>query len=281
MSAGCTRHFQFVLGNYAEEFNHTQFGLLRKDLTPRPAYVALAAVGRLLAGAQFDRIWRIDDQPHVHAYAFDAWPDGEHRQVIVLWAERPVDWSERNETKATWPLPENPPGEQVYDYLGRPIERPQEIGGSAVFVVRPPRAPADQTPDKPAESFSPPGRASRIVLQIQMPRAVCVKIQPIEWSQGHEYQVPAGQPVPLVCYAYNFSDSAVRGTIDVLDLPAGWTLEPRQWSIRLEAMERGPFEGKLILPADTTEPCPVGTVRLRGDFGPQGTCFLAFAVRTK
>jgi hypothetical protein len=44
--AGARRHFHFILGHYHEP-NGVQFGLLRLDLTPRPAYVALAAVGAL------------------------------------------------------------------------------------------------------------------------------------------------------------------------------------------------------------------------------------------
>ena len=100
LAAGCTRHFQFILGNFAEEFNHTQFGLLRKDFTPRPAYVVLAAVGRLLAGARFSPLPNDSDNPNpgVHAIAFDARPDGKDRPVIVLWAEIPVDWKDRNKT---------------------------------------------------------------------------------------------------------------------------------------------------------------------------------------
>ena len=47
--AGVQRHFFFILGNYIE--NEVQFGLLRHDHTPRPGYVALAAVGRFLAGS--------------------------------------------------------------------------------------------------------------------------------------------------------------------------------------------------------------------------------------
>ena len=51
--------------------------MLRHDLTPRPGYVALAAVGRFLAGAQC--LGRLS--PTV--YAFRAKPDGEPRDVPV------------------------------------------------------------------------------------------------------------------------------------------------------------------------------------------------------
>ena len=53
--AGISHQFHFILGHYTEGSTHhnkVQFGLLRKDMTPRPSYVALAAVGRFLAGAK-------------------------------------------------------------------------------------------------------------------------------------------------------------------------------------------------------------------------------------
>ena len=47
---GAQAVFYFMLPHYVE--GQTQFGVLRPDLTPRPAYVALAAAGRLLADAR-------------------------------------------------------------------------------------------------------------------------------------------------------------------------------------------------------------------------------------
>ena len=47
---GAEAVFYFMLPHYVE--GQTQFGVLRPDLTPRPAFVALAAVGRLLADAK-------------------------------------------------------------------------------------------------------------------------------------------------------------------------------------------------------------------------------------
>lgn len=283
LSAGCQRHFQFVLGNYAEDAHRTQFGLLRQDLTPRPAYVALAAVGRLLAGAKFETIWRCTDQPDAHVYLFNAWPDGVNRQVIVLWAERPVDWSDRNQVQTPWPLPEQLQIEQVYDYLGRPIERPHAIGGSAVFAVCAPGALSPRTPPDPdpAPVPPPPEVASPFVLQIQMPSSLRVMIQPIEWSQGYEYQVPVGQEVPLVFFGYNFSDQAAAGTVEVEQLPDGWTLEPMRWSLETDAMDRCRFEARLVLPAATAGQSLAGVIRMRGDFGAGKKCVLAFAVHGK
>jgi hypothetical protein len=279
LSAGCTRHFQFILGNFAEEANHTQFGLLRKDFTPRPAYAAFAAVGRFLAGAKFLTIWKFPDQPDTKMYVFNARPDGKDRQVIILWAEKPVDWAERNKTTAPWPLPENIRIEQVYDYLGRPIERPQQIGGAAVFVVCEPQI---AVPDaSPVASHPENLPACPVVLQIQMPRDLRVKIAPIEWSQGFEYQVPTGQETPLVMYAYNFSDAAADGTVKLANLPAGWTLEPKDWPIKIAPMDRQRFEAKLKIVPSSDGKTLMGSVQLLGNFGSAGESRLSLAIQGK
>ena len=53
---GSEKAFYFILGDYVER--QLQYGLVHQDLTPRPAYVAFAAVGRLLNGAE--PIGRVD-----------------------------------------------------------------------------------------------------------------------------------------------------------------------------------------------------------------------------
>src|SRR2546430_11105371 len=55
-----TTLFRSMLPHYIE--GQTQFGILHEDLTPRPAFVALAAVGRLLCDARPLGTWESDDQ---------------------------------------------------------------------------------------------------------------------------------------------------------------------------------------------------------------------------
>lgn len=280
LSAGCKRHFQFILGNFAEEFNHTQFGLLRKDFTPRPAYVALAAVGRLLAGAKFVTIWNQPDQPDTKVYVFNARPDGKDRQVIVLWAEKPVDWKDRNKTTAPWPLSHDLKIEQIHDYLGRPISQPKQIGGAAMFVVCPPQALVPDVKEQP-RPLPQSQRVSPIVMQVMMPRDLRVKIAPIEWSQGFEYQIPTSRETPLVMHAYNFSDAAAEGTVKLTNLPAGWTLEPKEWPMKIGSMDRQRFEAKLTIAPAADGKTAAGTVHLLGEFGATGQSQLAFAIQGK
>jgi hypothetical protein len=49
LNEGVQRAFYFMFGHYVE--SKVLFGIVHADLTPRPAYVALAAVGRFLNGA--------------------------------------------------------------------------------------------------------------------------------------------------------------------------------------------------------------------------------------
>ena len=125
--AGVSRHFFFILGNYPE--NQNQFGILRDDQTPRPAYGALAAVGHLLAGAVPLGRWIPEENSEVRIYAFHALPDGVEHDVLVAWANNP--------TNISWPQAISP--EVVYDYLGRSIgsSLPADLTPSAIFAVLP------------------------------------------------------------------------------------------------------------------------------------------------
>ena len=63
-----------------------QFGIVHADLTPRPAFVALAAVGRLLA--QAEPLGKLNDPDKtVQAYLFRAAPDGDPCEVLVAWTD--------------------------------------------------------------------------------------------------------------------------------------------------------------------------------------------------
>ena len=150
------------MGNYQEP-NGVQFGLLRLDLTPRPAYVALAAVGRCLAGAKILGRWRPGQD--VQVYAFRAKPDGQERDVLVVWAEKEVDWDGRGTTTADWKLPSHLTLTGIVDYLGRsrgtvfptPLTSAPTfvflpLGQAASLPLNPPPALAHAAPASPRRS---------------------------------------------------------------------------------------------------------------------------------
>jgi hypothetical protein len=103
-----------------------------------------------------------------------------------------------------------------------------------------------------------------------------MKVEPLPWSQGYEYQIDSDEPYHLRMFAYNFSSEPVKGTIRVTSIPSGWTLNQQKWDISIDSMQRELFEASLTIPADQD-----GTLQLTGDFGPAGKPVLAFRLHGK
>lgn len=257
LNQGAAEMFYFILGNYAE--GQTQFGLLRRDLTPRPGYLALAAVGRLLAGAK--PLGQIkDDQKNLRAFAFDSLPDGTKCDVIVAWATS----GEANVNLGAMPV-------VVFDHLGREMRTQSKtlrIGRAPVFVVlRSNSARQLNLIPSPQPPRRLEGRPSPIVLQAAFPASQLAA--PPLFAE----RVCAGsdQPIPLV--AYNFSDHLAKGDLTV-DRPAGWKVSLPNSSVELKPNERQAIAMTIEIPSKaTTQP-----VRVTGDFGDDGKAIVSFAI---
>ncbi|MCX7425262.1 MAG: hypothetical protein NTW96_06510 [Planctomycetia bacterium] len=283
LAAGANRHFHFILGHYQEQGGKVQFGLLRMDKTPRPTYVALAALGRLLAGGRCLGTWPIEGQPNAHVCAFSARPDGAERNVLVAWAEQPGDWPARDKTTAPWSLPEGVSVEAVFDYLGRSLGKdvPGELRGEPVFVLLRPgdarKLPLVPVPPSPYRS----GEASPLVLQLKITDAPIVQADVGAWTLVFDRQLPAGREAEVTVWAYNFSDRAVRGVVELAECPAGWTMTPTRWEVAIEPMDRKALAARLSVPKPTPGADGSAWLRLRADFGPAGRPVLAFRVMSK
>jgi hypothetical protein len=274
--AGAQRHFHFILGNYQEP-NGVQFGLLRLDLTPRPAYVALAAVGRCLAGAQALGRWQ--PAPDVHVYAFRARPDGKDRDVLVAWAEKEVDWDGRGTTTADWKLPAHLNVQEVVNYLSRPLGTsfPAPLTSAPVFVLLPAGQAATLPLEAPPKSAAPrSGSASPVVLQLALPRPAEVKVEDLPWSEGYAYQAKPGQVLDFKLHVYNFATNTAAGRLEVIRQPRDWSTALATADFKLSSMARAELAGTLRLP-DRVE-ARDGWVVLRADCGPHGRPVLAFRV---
>jgi len=243
---GAREVFYFILPNYVE--GPTQFGLLRSDLTPRPGYVALAAVGRLLAGAKpLGRLQTGDDA--VHAFAFRARPDGHRAQVIVAWADG----------DSTLTLPVQP--RACFDHLGR-ARRVQDqtiqLGRALLFVILPDRTKL-RLIAPPAAPKLPRGKPSPIVLQALMP----VSTLDLEKSA---YNISATGPTVIRIFAYNFGDRRFKGRLRGA-VSEGWAVSSP------EEMEILPEERRLLEVTLSPTRSVVTTrpnLRLTGDFGRGG-----------
>jgi hypothetical protein len=265
LCAGVNRHFFFILGNFHER--EVQFGLLRNDQTPRPGYVALATLGRLLSGATCFGKWTPQENPAVRVYAFQSRPDGRQRDVLVIWADK----------STTWPLPKNLSVEAVYDYLGRPLGKNAmaKIDSAPVFVILQ-KGAARKLPLEPPTSSSAfrGGKASPVVLQLQMHNN-STKLD----QQAHT--VPSNKETTLNLLAYNFSDKAASGTITVEHTPQGCKLTPDRWEITLEPMERKRLPARFSTNTSESNTSSDDWIKLQGDFADAGRPILAFRLVPK
>lgn len=272
--AGAQRHFHFILGNYQEP-NGIQFGLLRQDLTPRPAYVALAAVGRCLAGARVLGRWQPGQE--VRLYAFRARPDGKERDVLVAWAEKEVDWDGRGVTTADWRLPSDLNVLDVVDYLGRSLGKsfPSPLTSAPVFVILP-RGEADQLRlEKPAAlPAKSTGKPSTLVLQLQMPRGAIRKVEDLPWSEGYAYRATPGEALPFTMRLYNFGRSPTRGRVQLSEAPAGWRVKFDSTDFAVAPLEFGELRGDLTLATNSS--ARDGWVVLHAESKSQPRAALAF-----
>lgn len=275
--AGAERHFHFVLGHYCEG-GRIQFGLLRLDETPRPSYVALAAVGRFLAGAKCLGRWTLDGKPDAHVYAFRAKPDGKPCDVLVAWAEKPGDWDQRGKTAIDWQLTKELTVEGVYDYLGRSLGSavPGQLRSSPIFVLLR-SGDAGRLPlISPQLSTRRSGEPGPVVLQLHLPRTTSVNIEQIPWASDIEHRVQPDTEIDLPLYAYSFAETPVQGRIVVEHAPAGWRLTPNAWDVSLEPMGRQRLDCRFLMPQRPSDKSADTWIVLRGDFGDAGKPVLAF-----
>jgi len=278
--SGSSRHYHFILGHYMETHAHPiQFGLLRKDLTPRPSYVALAALGRFLAGGKCLGRWEIENQPDAYVYAFRSRPDGEEKDVWVAWAEKSVDWPQRGKAVIDWTLPEDLVVDAVYDYLGRQLtEFPKQLRSAPVFIVLP-AGQSGGAPLTPPLNSGPmrPGEASKVVFQLRTPNLETIKKQ-VAWTQEHERTMKPGSETEMMVNVYNFGEEPAKGEVVTERIPQGWGLLPASVEIQLEPMECKELWFKMKSPRPDDESAEDTWFRIRGHFEEAGDPVLAFRV---
>ncbi|MFV2069724.1 MAG: hypothetical protein ACC645_22390 [Pirellulales bacterium] len=280
LQAGANRHFHFILGQYSEK--NIQFGLLRHDLTPRPSYVALAAAGRLLAGARCLGRYPIDGKPDIHVIAFRAQPDGKPGDVLVAWTERQVDWPERGKCESDWPMSESVAVEACFDYLGRRLAGggPNKLTSAPLYVVLPSGACEELTLQSPVRSALRPGSPSSVVLQCLMPKETRRQNKSVRWAGQFDHTVKPGLETELPLFVYNFSAHEVSGTISVEKIPSSCQVQPERWDVRLAPMARQRLPARFQVTGDTHKDSAEPWIKLRGEFSGAGRPVLAFRLTT-
>ena len=249
--------FYFLLPHYAE--GKTQFGVIRADLTPRPAFVALAAVGRVLADAR--PLGRLKNVPQsVRAFLFRARPDGQDREVLVAWAK---------DGQAEVALPVAP--EAVIDHLGRAIAgagAALKLSTAPVFAILPAGSDARivlEAPPAPAPKL--PGEASPVVLQAVWPK----QRRALDKSA---YRLGTERPETIPVFVYNFSEQPVEGKLSTA-IPEGWHI---QLPARVKVGPGEKVELALVVNCRAAATPLTQTIRIAGDFGKAGKPVLAISV---
>jgi hypothetical protein len=248
---GAAEVFYFMLPQYTE--GKIQYGLLHADLTPRPGYLALAAVGRLLADAKPLGRVEIGDKAG-QGYFFGAEPDGKAADVAVAWAK----------TNVTLELPSAP--QACYDHLGRvaPVTgKVLKVGRAPLYAILPSGAHPALIPP-PARAKRLAGEPTPLVLQALLPEADVV-------VKESAYRFGAGRTKPVPLFLYNFGASKASGQL-ALTVPEGWNVDC------LRDVEIAPGERKelaLTLTNPGTNRWNEAGVRITGDFGREGRPVLA------
>ncbi len=271
LAAGASRHYHFILGQYME--TTVQFGLLRLDMTPRPGYVALAAVGRALNGMHCIGSMSLKDTPGARIVAFR----GKKHDLLVKWVENSGEWETRGTMRAAMPRFDGMPTGKYTDFLGRDAGTPGELTGAPAFEELPPGA-ADRLPLTPVPCGEKRGGAPcPVVLQADLPRAELRLFKP-EWTEEFGYVLPPDTETPLVVWVYNFSNKTVHGAAPLFELPNGWHVETMDGKVEVKPGERAQLSCILKTGSLPTEPGTEFWIRIQGNPGTADKPVAAFRV---
>ncbi len=272
LAAGAARHFHFILGQYME--STVQFGLLRQDMTPRPGYVALAAVARALNGTHCIGRLSLFRTASTQVVAFQ----GKKRDVLVKWVENSGEWETRGRQRAPMPRYHDTLTGTYTDYLGRPIGTPGSLTGAPVFEELPPGA-AGRWPLSPVPSSEKiEGAPCPVVLQADLPRAELRLFKP-EWTEEYNYVLPPNSETPLSLWIYNFSNKAVSGPVPQFEFPDGWFCTSAEQTVEVAPGGRTQLSYTLKTGSLPNDPTAEFWVWLQGKFSDAGHPMAAFRVR--
>jgi hypothetical protein len=232
---GSANTFYFILGHYVERT--LQYGIIKNDLTPRPAFIAMAAAGRLLADAKpLGRLKHSD--PIVHGYLFRAKCDGEEKLVLVAWRQG------NGVTKVQL----DAPVEQLIDHLGRAQTGTWTgeltLTGAPTYAILPlavsQNLPLDPPPSPPPLNQDKPGQ---VVLQAVVPPGDVD-------LQRSAYALAPDKEHVISIYAYNFGSELASADLRGEGTPgAHW-----QWPQHVEVHPNGREKIELkLLPHKASE----------------------------
>lgn len=222
LAAGNERHFFFVLPDYLE--NGVQFGVLRSDLTPNPAFLALSAAANLIGESR--HVGNLSLGEGIHAVCFTT----EAGAVTAVWADR--------ETEVTLPVTDAEAG--VANIFGA-RKNVTAKDGTLSFTVGPEMRyllTADvPLRDKVTDSgergeAGPEPHPSRLVL--------CGTFDLSCSKESNTYQLGAvpAEGLKFKVEVYNFDPVKTHAGEIGISLPEGWMVSPETLPCTVPPMER-------------------------------------------
>ena len=288
---GVARNYFFILGAYSERGGKKDWGMLRRDGTVKPSYVALATQIRELGQATL--LGRMNAPAGIRAYLYEQ-PDGS--QTVVFWAESPLDKAPSNTTLVgaepdcarEWVL--QPPASagiplRIADMCGGVSAAEPDASGALHLTAT--RYPAYVSGLQGLEAAQPrlavagergaQHRAARAV----SPIVFRVDLAPGDFEIGAQktLAVAKAEAPRLRVQVWNLSGTAATGTVEA----AGVRLE----GLPGETVEIAPFdkaEFECALRVEDVEapasrgPSPYATLVLRGSFNGLATTRLSMPV---
>ncbi|MGQ9731719.1 MAG: hypothetical protein ACUVX8_10660 [Candidatus Zipacnadales bacterium] len=261
LASGVDKHFFFVLPFYPE--HGVQFGALRRDTTPRPAFIAIATAARLLGKGHY--LGQLSVEPaSVQAYVFDTGQE----IVAVVWSPATTQTQLRTRMRSV----------RVADLVGRERQVQTEggtlrleVGPSAQYVLGLGDASAQLTGD-----VRPPGKLPSL-----NPSKVVIMSYLDSERQDKDtncHLVRGDRPITLIADVYNFNEEKeTQGTLSV-ELPAGWQAVQTEATVHLEALGRQTIRFELTPGFGPPAANGLAKVWVRGDFpGPQVAPSVSYA----
>lgn len=218
LAAGTDNHFFFVLPYYLE--HGVQFGALRKDLSPRPGFIAIAAAVDILGEARFLGL------RHEAGLTTLAFHNG-HDRVLILWSSAPREVQ----------LPVAAEKVIVADCVGKRTAR--EAAGAKLKLALGPSPQyligvGEQALKGLGGTLRPEGK-----LPANQPSPLVIRgqAQVPTLDKDRDSYLIGDEPFAYAVEACNFGAKPASGRV-ALELPPGWKAEPAEAKVSLEPMGR-------------------------------------------
>lgn len=220
LASGTDRFFFFVTPQYLE--NGVQFGVLRDDLTPNPAFIALSAAANMLGESTY--LGKFKSGSDIGAHVFST-PRGN---VMVAWTDKDAELT----------VPTEKPSVIVADIFGGEKrvhvtngKVTVKVGQDAVYLVN--------IGTEALATLAREPRPAGEMPSLKPSRTVVTSHADLEIDKGkNTYLVHSAAPFPYTVEVYNFDEKATSaGTVEI-QAPQGWGVDIPEKHVTVGPMGR-------------------------------------------